>query len=325
MYLDNVKDMCIYHTKSDLTVIYPITDTKNIMYHDKICVNDDSNRSFQPKKYYVATGKVNKLSIKRTKTSYKYSIDGESVDSKTYNDFIFNFIYNEMQGHGYTMYSDDTPDDMIEEEYKAYLTISKSKLEKDHKLIEERILTDYFDDISGQVKFLVIDDIPFDKYITIKLPDGLSRMEFRKGLYVLDTHALYKDIIIAYCNKNSYTYDFPEHRVFEYDKINNDYISKYMKGATFYKQYFSYEDALKGKDDYINTIKDNLSIHNNTKLNAVTASKVLELLGYLSNDVKMSSFKVSGQPSYRSIQAKIKNMQKLIEDSCKTELDLGEF
>lgn len=322
MHQSNGSNMCVYYEQSDITVIYPII-SNTIGYHEKLIINNDTTRKLETKKLYVANGKVEDISIYRTSTKYNYKIDGREVDSKEYNDFSENYIYKEMKGHGFTMYSDDTPTHMMEEEYKAYLTISESKLKKDHALEKISIPVETFVSINEILKFHVYTSVPYDKYITVHLPDGTSKIDCNRGLYILDTKQIYYDLFTAYCSKYGLKHEIASHgQLGEYDKIEGNYTSRVMTGLTSYKQFLSYEDALDGKQKFKEHIISRLSIYHNKKLDSVTAVEIINKLQSLTKCINYSDVKVSGQTSYRQLNNQLNSLIKLVEDSCINNLNL---
>ncbi len=324
MHQSNGGNMCVYYGKSDITVIYPISLSSNLInYHEKLVINKNTERKIEQKKLYVTNGKVDDIAIYRTSSKSEYKIDGKEVDYNEYKDFKDNFIYKEMKGHGYTMYSEDTPDHMIEKDYKAYLTISHMQLEKEHSL--EKIVTpvETLVSINENLTFHTFEDIPYDKYITVHLPDGSSKIDCARGLYIVDTKQIYYDLFVAYCTKFGLKYEIPSHgQLGEFDKIEGNYTSKIMTGLTTYKQFLSYEEALNGKQKFKDHITSRLGIYHNKKLDSLSAVEVISKLQSLAKCISHSDVKVSGQNSYRQLHNQINNLIKLVEERSDTHLKL---
>lgn len=319
MIINKLVNTCIYHKTSNITVVYP--QQHNIAYYKKLFINHDDNVTFEQKTFFVYNGKVECISEKDSTTTRKHFIDGKEVTSLEYDAFVDDFIYNELKENGFTMYEEDTPDHMMEEEYKAHLVIAKSKLQKLHKNTITTDETTFFKDIEN-INFLEIDDIPYTKYITVNTPNGIDKLDYSRGLYVLDTLNMYKDMIKLYCEKYNLTYDFPDHSIFQYDKIAGNYISEHMKGIPMYKQFFNYDNALEGKEQFKTLMLDRLGLIHNKKVDKLNAGKIISRLSMLRNKVSYSDVKVAGQENIRSLYKGIDNLISDIEKDCKEHIEL---
>lgn len=300
MYINNVSNVVIYHEKSDISAVY-MTDR-----HRKLAINGDVNRticidSYNSPMIIAVKGKITSLGLVREVSTVTLELeDGTFLTEKEWEERQVEYVRGVLESKGIV------DEDLYDKKSIGYLEyqLAEKIFFRDIMPIKSRKTSNQVtivEDDTKKYKFIEIPDIEFDRHIKGFFDeDNLSHHQLNHGYFIIKGQQIVIEETIKFCEKHGLKFE-PNDSNHKFSKVSGKYMFTDNCSTSISlsnRHAFTYDEALKIKDNIIRTTKQKLSVLVKQELDKNERLSTIETLTYLKELV--SNFRPKSTASFEN-------------------------